>query len=126
MHSYDSLDPEMRNELLKTVNGEAERLLRRPRAQLLGRCLWDEFPDARDSVFHANYQRALRDNVSVSFEEYYAPLDAWLSVTAYPSAEGLAVYFRDITTRKHNAGFHRVELVVNGDVVAETGFDLAI
>jgi 3-methyladenine DNA glycosylase AlkC len=33
---------------------------------------------------------------------------------------------KDFTTRKHNAGFHRVELVVNGDVVAETGFDLAI
>ena len=31
---------------------------------------------------------------------------------------------RDFTTRKHNAGFHRVELLVNGEVVAESGFDL--
>ncbi|WP_353643864.1 DNA alkylation repair protein [Mesorhizobium sp. WSM2239] len=33
---------------------------------------------------------------------------------------------RDFTTRKHNAGFHRVELMVNGEAVAESGFDLTI
>ncbi len=33
---------------------------------------------------------------------------------------------KDFTTRKHNAGFHRVELMVNGEVMAESGFDLAI
>lgn len=32
---------------------------------------------------------------------------------------------KDFTTRKHNAGFHRVELMVNGEVLAESGFDLA-
>ena len=33
---------------------------------------------------------------------------------------------KDFTTRKHNAGFHRVELIVNGEAVAESGFDLGI
>jgi 3-methyladenine DNA glycosylase AlkC len=33
---------------------------------------------------------------------------------------------KDFTTRKHNAGFHRVELMVNGEVVAESGFHLSI
>ena len=33
---------------------------------------------------------------------------------------------RDFTTRTHNAGFHKVELMLNGDTVAEGGFDLAI
>jgi 3-methyladenine DNA glycosylase AlkC len=33
---------------------------------------------------------------------------------------------KDFTTRKHNAGFHRVELMVNGEAVAESGFDLTI
>ncbi|MEX0955227.1 MAG: DNA alkylation repair protein [Rhizobiaceae bacterium] len=31
---------------------------------------------------------------------------------------------RDFTTRRHNAGHHRVELIVNGEVVAEGGFEL--
>jgi 3-methyladenine DNA glycosylase AlkC len=33
---------------------------------------------------------------------------------------------RDFTTRKHNAGRHRVELLVNGESVAEGGFELTI
>lgn len=33
---------------------------------------------------------------------------------------------RDFTTRKHNAGFHRVELIVNGEVLAEGGFELEV
>jgi 3-methyladenine DNA glycosylase AlkC len=33
---------------------------------------------------------------------------------------------RDFTTRKHNAGFHRVELVVNGEVLAQSGFELTV
>ena len=32
---------------------------------------------------------------------------------------------KDFTTRKHNSGFHRVELMVNGEAMAESGFDLA-
>ena len=31
---------------------------------------------------------------------------------------------RDFSTRKHYAGYHRVELMVNGDVLAECGFAL--
>lgn len=33
---------------------------------------------------------------------------------------------RDFTTRKHYAGHHRIELMVNGDILAEGGFDLAV
>ena len=33
---------------------------------------------------------------------------------------------KDFTTRKHNAGFHHVELLVNGETVATSGFDLTI
>jgi hypothetical protein len=33
---------------------------------------------------------------------------------------------KDFTTRKHNAGVHRVELMVNGEVLAETRFHLSI
>lgn len=45
-----------------------------------------------------------------------APGGAWEASTSQT--------VRDFTTRSHNAGFHRVELTVNGAVVAESGFDL--
>jgi hypothetical protein len=33
---------------------------------------------------------------------------------------------RDFSTRKHNEGHHRVELMVNGEVLAEGGFHLVV
>lgn len=33
---------------------------------------------------------------------------------------------KDFTTRKHNTGFHKMELMVNGEVVAQSGFQLDI
>jgi len=35
-------------------------------------------------------------------------------------------HIRDFTTRKHNAGRHRVELLVNGESVAEAAFELRV
>lgn len=40
---------------------------------------------------------------SVAFESYYPPLALWLEVNAYPSLQGLAVSFRDVTERRSNA-----------------------
>jgi two-component system cell cycle sensor histidine kinase/response regulator CckA len=79
------------------LNREAERLLRRPRAELQGRNIWTEFPAAAGSTFQRQYERALRDNLTVGFQEYFPPLGIWVDVRVFPSAEGLAVYFRDIT-----------------------------
>lgn len=79
------------------VNREAERLLRRPRAELLGQIVWNEFPEAAGTIFHHEYERALAEFVTVDFETFYPPLGNWLAVTAHPSSEGLAVYFRDVT-----------------------------
>ncbi len=40
---------------------------------------------------------------TVDFEEFYAPLNTWFGVRAYPSEQGLAVYFRDITETRRAA-----------------------
>ncbi len=82
------------------LNRTAERLLQRERADLLGRMVWDEFKEAVGGISYTEYHRALRDNCAVEFVEYYPPLARWLEGRAYPSGDGLAVYFRDISDRK--------------------------
>lgn len=84
------------------VNREAERLLRRSREELLGRNVWAMFPEAVGSTFHEQYHRAAAEGKSVSFEEFYPPLDLWFEVHAYPSSDGLSVFFRDISGRKRS------------------------
>jgi two-component system sensor histidine kinase/response regulator len=79
------------------VNTAAERMLTRPRAEILGRNIWSAFPEARGGLAQQEYERAVRDNVAVQFETFYAPLGIWFEVRAFPSRHGLAVYFRDVT-----------------------------
>jgi len=82
------------------LNRQAEQLLQRTRAELLGKNIWDELPEAVGSKFYQEYHRAVSEQVSVKFEEFYPPLDTWFAVHAYPSPDGLSVYFQDITERK--------------------------
>ncbi len=83
------------------VNAEAERITGTPRAQLLGRTLWEAFPAAVGTEFEAQYRRAADTGQPVAFEAFYPePLDIWFEVRAVPSAEGVALYFLDITTRR--------------------------
>lgn len=80
------------------INAKGEQLLGRARDELLGKVVWAEFPAAIGSEFERAYRRARSTGHTVSFEAYYpAPLDKWFRVRAYPSDDGLAVYFVDIT-----------------------------
>jgi len=82
------------------LNEAAERLLRRPRHELLGKVLWDEYPDLVGTHFGAQYEFAMEHRQAVAFEEYYAPLQAWKDVRIFPTDEGLATYTTEISERK--------------------------
>jgi PAS domain S-box-containing protein len=84
------------------LNERAEELLDRTAADLIGRSVWEEFPEAVDTVFEEQYRTAMETQETVAFEEYYPPLSMWVEVRAYPSETGLSVYFRDISERKAN------------------------
>jgi len=95
--AFFSLDRQWR---FTYVNIEMERLVQKKRADLLGSSIWDQFPEAVGTTFEKEYRRAVSEQVTRSFQAYYAPFDAWYEVRAYPSADGLSVYFRDVTERK--------------------------
>lgn len=82
------------------MNREAGRLLTRDTNAVVGKRLWDEFPGTETSEVGDAYRRAVAHNVTVEFDTYYTPLASWFEVRAYPSDDGLTVYFRDITQRK--------------------------
>lgn len=82
------------------LNRQAERLLDRTQQELLGKNVWSEFPEAMNSRFYREYYKVISERVSVTFEEFYQPLNRWFEVRAYPAQNGLGIYFRDITKRK--------------------------
>src|SRR3712207_2920823 len=81
------------------LNRQAEVVLQRRRGELLGKNIWEEYPEAVGSTFYEKYHEALASGESVQFEEFYPPRGVWFEVKAYPSEEGLSVYFRDVTER---------------------------
>ncbi|WP_436344766.1 ATP-binding protein [Natronorubrum sp. FCH18a] len=82
-------------------NERAHELINPEDRELLGKTIWEEFPAAIRQQFEQQYERAMYEQETVSFEGYYPePLDKWFEVRAYPSDTGLSVYFRDITERK--------------------------
>ena len=103
--AFYTLDREWR---FTYLNREAERLFKRPRAQLLGKVLWDEFPALQGQIGDREFHRALRENRTVVFEEYYAPYQTLSEVRAYPSDDGLTVYFRDVTEARRTEESLRV------------------
>jgi PAS domain S-box-containing protein len=82
------------------VNHMAAELALKPASELIGRCVWDEFPESVHTQFFTELHRSLRDQISVRFENHYAPLGKWFENTVYPSPSGVAVFYRDITERK--------------------------
>ncbi|WP_261326927.1 SpoIIE family protein phosphatase [Modestobacter marinus] len=83
------------------VNGEAERLLGRPREELIGGDIWELFPAAVGNDFEVHYRGAVESGRMTTFQAYYPPpLDSWYEVRAWPDPDGLSVYFLDVSQRR--------------------------
>lgn len=95
--AFFSLDQEWR---FTYVNSRAEQLFFKTKEQLIGKSIWDEFPETVGSIFSLRYHQAVADQATIQFEELYPPLNTWFQVRAYPYADGLSVYFHDINERK--------------------------
>lgn len=86
--------------IIKYWNKQAELILGKERTKALGKSIFELYPEEEGKVFHSWYQRAIQTGSTVHFEEKLEQLDRWLEVAAYPSKEGVSVYFRDIDVRK--------------------------
>lgn len=89
-----------RNWIVTYWNKESERITGVKRQELIGKNFWEFFPQLEGGVYDINYHKSVKTNKSVYFQDYFEYLNVWLDVSAYPSKEGLSVYYKDITTTK--------------------------
>ena len=79
------------------LNRNAYRLID-PGKILIGKNVWEEFPAAIGSPAWDIFHRSMKDGLSGTAQMFYpAPLNAWLSLQSEPTADGIVVFFRDIT-----------------------------
>ncbi|WP_317176180.1 PAS domain S-box protein [Halomontanus rarus] len=97
------------------VNERAEDYLQHSEEELLGKNLWETFPELVDTNAQEQFRTAMNTQNPTSFERYYDSLDRWLEASIYPSTTGLSVYFQDITERKE-----REQELVTYETIVET------
>ncbi len=78
-------------------NTAAEKLMGKAGTLLIGKNIWQEFPELLNLKAHPDYEKLVRQNQSIRFREYFPQYKIWAEVNAYPSEKSISVYFKDIT-----------------------------
>jgi PAS domain S-box-containing protein len=92
-----------RNWVMTYLNPKATELYASDR-QILGRNVWEAFPEAvhEGSPYVEHYYRAMNERVSSGFDAHYPePLNLWLHVDVYPTPEGIVTFSRDVTEERN-------------------------
>jgi len=91
------LDPDGR---FAYLNAHAEHILLESQADLLGKTIYEVFPQVRGTLFDQEYTAARATGRAAHFEEFFPRRQMWIDFSIYPSEEGVAIYFRDVTRRR--------------------------
>jgi PAS domain S-box-containing protein len=82
------------------VNKRAAAIWSLDRDQLIGRSVWEVFPQFVGSNFQQMYEEIIAAREPVALEFDYPPTDTWINFRAYPTEDGVSAYFEDVTPRK--------------------------
>ena len=85
----------------------ADMLQRQSPSELIGKHIWTEYPEGIGQPFQIAYEKAMRDQTPIVFEDHYEPWDLWFENRIYPSPDRLLILFTEITDRK------RIERLLN-------------
>jgi PAS domain S-box-containing protein len=95
---FYALDSEWR---FTDVNRQTEIKFQKRRDELLGKVIWEVYPEAINSPLYENFLKAVENLIPVHFELASSIVPGtWFEAHAYPTKTGLTVYLRDITERK--------------------------
>ncbi len=114
--AFFSVDPAWR---LTYVNRRAEEAWGKRRDDILGRALWDLFPQAAGSEAEQAIRRAMEGRRVVRVEALSPVLGRWMEIEAFPVDGGLSVFFRDVHERHRREAADRL-LMRAGELLAES------
>ncbi|MFM0053899.1 PAS domain-containing protein [Caballeronia grimmiae] len=92
------------------LNHTAERYLQQDRRNLLGRDIWQCYPDLVDSGYYHVYQLTAATGRPSQHTDFYAPLGRWFEARSFAHDDGITVLLRDVTREyEHAAQLKRKE-----------------
>ncbi|MEP6604002.1 MAG: ATP-binding protein [Spartobacteria bacterium] len=102
--AFSALD---RNWRYTYVNSKVAELAGMPEKEMLGKNIWDVFPDAVGGEFYDRCRRAMETREQDHFEVFYKPWGKWLETRIYPARDGIVIFRADITERKEGEALLR-------------------
>lgn len=82
------------------LNTKAGNLIGKDPKELIGKNVWEVFPEAVGSATYKAFVQAMEEQRSITNLDYFEPLDLWQENYIYPSSEGLSVFIKDVSERK--------------------------
>ncbi len=90
-----------KNFVITYINQAGARLLKAEKPEdLIGKHIWDDWPEVRGSQFHIACKEALKKGKPVFMEHFFHPWNIWIENRIYPAEHGLIIFFSDITEKK--------------------------
>lgn len=82
------------------VNKRAAELHGKNPEELIGKVIWDVFPEVVNEPFYHALMQAREDKVSRRRELFFSKTNSWYEDLIYPSEDGISIYYHDISKRK--------------------------
>ena len=82
------------------ANRHVGQMTGRKPQDLIGKKVWEIFPEAVGSQTYQAIETAFKENKYVFYEDYYEPLGLWQENRVYPTSNGVSMFVRDITEKK--------------------------
>jgi diguanylate cyclase (GGDEF)-like protein/PAS domain S-box-containing protein len=82
------------------ANGKAASFVGVDLGSTIGKPLLDVAPALKGTAILERYLQAMESGQPTVFEDYWEPSATWVEARAYPTADGLSVYFHDITEKR--------------------------
>lgn len=99
--AFIALDEDFRVIYLNSKGTEViGQLTGKSAAEVIGKKLPEAVPPLDQSPFGEAYRQVMHRQTAVHLEAFFLPLEAWFELHAYPSTEGLSLYFHDVSERK--------------------------
>jgi PAS domain S-box-containing protein len=98
-----------RNFTILFWNTAVEKMLGKTAGEVIGKNIWEEFPDFAGLKQYDDFLKLYNENKSIRFRDYFPRYKIWADVSVYPSEKYISVYVKDVTEVKHLRTLEKLE-----------------
>lgn len=95
--SFFALDSDLK---FTYINSKASDLLRRKPEEVIGKYVWEIFPEREGAESSKAIRNAMKTQQHVRVVELVEPFGLWFEIDTYPSPNGVTVFVKDITQQR--------------------------